>query len=274
MLSGLPIVETRESPASAFHHWPRDLETARRVQARMLRRSVPRIESLECAGCYLPAHGIGGDYCDFLDLGSGRVGIALGDISGKGVSAALMMASLQAILRSRCGVPFGNLASLLLIVNRLFRDCTCASDFATLFLGEYEDATGALRYVNCGHFAPLLLKREGRVERLCSTATVLGAFENWNGLEVEVLLEPGDLLVLFTDGLTEAWNEQAGEFGEERLISLIKRHRDTDLRHLVDFTIAEVSSFSDGMPSDDLTLLIARRHELPGTALPDETRNT
>ncbi len=273
MLSGMSIIETQGSPASVFRSCPEDLETARRVQTRMLRRAVPHMESLECAGCYLPAHGIGGDYCDLLDLGAGRVGIALGDISGKGVSAALMMASLQAILRSGCGTPFGNLASLLSTVNRLFWDCTSASDFATLFLGEYEDASGRLRYVNCGHLAPLLLRQDGSVERLVSTATILGAFESWSGFEPEVSLDPGDLLVLFTDGLTEAWNEREGEFGEARLIGLLEERRDTNLRELVNAVVSEVNHFSGGIPGDDLTLLIARHRGWPGIASPGEAQN-
>ena len=273
MLSSMSIVESPRASASVPWRCPEDLETARRVQARMLRRAVPRIESLECAGAYLPAHGIGGDYCDFLELGPGRVGIALGDISGKGVSAALMMASLQAILRSRCGTPFGNLVSLLLSVNRLFWDCTSASDFASLFLGEYEDATGRMRFVNCGHLAPLLIRRDGGVERLLPTATLLGAFEAWNGIEVEVSVEPGDVLVLFTDGLTEARNERTDEFGEERLIGLVKENRHANLHQLVDSAISVVNRFRNGATADDLTLLVARRHELPGTAPHGEPRN-
>ncbi len=273
MLSSMSIIETQGSPASVFRSCPEDLETARRVQTRMLRRAVPHIESLECAGCYFPAHGVGGDYCDLLDLGAGRVGIAFGDISGKGVSAALMMASLQAILRSRCGTPFGNLASLLSTANRLFWDCTSASDFATLFLGEYEDATGRLRYVNCGHLAPLLLRRTGSVERLVSTAAVLGAFEGWNGVEVEISLDPGDLLVLFTDGLTEARNERDGEFGEERLIVLLEERHSTNLRELVNTITAAVSHFSGQIPGDDLTLLIVRRRDWSGTASPGDAQN-
>ncbi len=273
MLSGMSIIETQGSPASVFRSCPEDLETARRVQTRMLRRAVPHIESLECAGCYFPAHAIGGDYCDLLDLGAGRVGIAFGDISGKGVSAALMMASLQAILRSRCGMPFGNLASLLSTVNRLFWDCTSASDFATLFLGEYEDASGRLRYVNCGHCPPLLLRRTGSVERLASTATILGAFESWSGSELDVCLDPGDFLALFTDGLTEAWNERDGEFGEERLIGLLEERRSTNLRELVNAITAAVSHFSGGIPGDDLTLLVACRRDWSGIASPGEAQD-
>ena len=244
--------------------WPsaEEMERAREVQMRLLRRTVPALETLEYGGCYLPAHSIGGDYYDFIHLGPGRVGIALGDISGKGVPAAIMMASLQAILRSHSASLSHDIARLLRSVNRLFCDCTAETNFATLFLGEYDDTTRILRYANCGHNPPLVIRRNFAIDRLEPTGTVLGIFRDWNCSLSEVTLAGGDTLLMFTDGVTEAENSLGEEFGEARLLELVNRCRHLTVSELVHEAAAALRQFSGQRLRDDATLLVARCMEL------------
>jgi serine phosphatase RsbU (regulator of sigma subunit) len=173
MQSGNSLIEITEPLHGVICPSVEEMASAREVQTRLLGRRAPHLETLECASCYLPARGIGGDYYDFIHMGLGKVGLVLGDISGKGVPAALMMASLQAILRSHSAVLTDDLARLLRSANRQFCECTGESHFASLFLGEYNDATRRLRYANCGQTSPLVVHRDFSIDRLESTATVL-----------------------------------------------------------------------------------------------------
>lgn len=259
MIQATPVIQTMRSPSPRLQQWMHDLDLAREVQARMLRRKTPLSRTLQIAGCYLPARVLGGDYCDLLELGPGRVGLALGDISGKGVSAALMMASLQGLLRSRCDGGIDGLPVLLHCVNRLFCENTGASSFATLFLGEYEDSTGRLRYVNCGHPPALLVRPEGNAEWLNATALPLGILEEWEATEGEVRMETGDMLVLYTDGLTESSNEADAEFGAGRLLEAAIRFHSRSVRAAADSILAAARSFCGGKLKDDATLFVARR---------------
>ena len=251
------LMEAMKAPDAP---WPSagEMDLAREVQMRLLRRSVPALDTLEYGGCYLPAHSIGGDYYDFIHLGLGRMGIALGDISGKGVPAAIMMASLQAILRSHSASLSHDIARLLRSVNRLFCECTAETNFATLFLGEYDDRTRVLRYANCGHNPPLVIRHNLEVGRLESTGTVLGIFRDWNCSLSEVALAGGDTLLMFTDGVTEAENSLGEEFGEERLLDLVNRCRRLTVSQLVRDAAAALRQFSGQRLIDDATLLVAR----------------
>ena len=171
---------------------------------------------------------VGGDYYDFLDFGSGRLGLVLADISGKGMSAALLMANLQANLRGQYALALEDVPHLLRSVNRLFYKNTETSHYATMFFAVYDDETRRLRYVNCGHNPPMLLRANGEIERLNATATVLGLFEEWDCEAVDCQLEPGDVLVIYTDGVSEAGesdDDDSEEFGEERLMAAIRNHQ-------------------------------------------------
>jgi serine phosphatase RsbU (regulator of sigma subunit) len=186
------------------------------------------------------------------------LGLALGDISGKGVSAALMMAGLQASLRSLYSETVDDLGGLLRSVNRLFCESTAAQHYASLFLADYDDATGRLRYANCGHLPPLLLRADGTVERLTPTATVLGMFEEWDCSVSETRLASGDTLLLFTDGATEARNGQGEEFGEGRLFDALSCRNNLPVSPLVWELQWAIRSFSGNRLHDDLTLVAAR----------------
>jgi serine phosphatase RsbU (regulator of sigma subunit) len=201
---------------------------------------------------------VGGDYYDFLDLGTGRLGIVLADISGKGIAAALLMANLQANLRSRFMVALEDPHQLLQSVNRLFVENTPEDSYATLFYADYDDANHCLRYANCGHNPPLLVRANGDIERLGATATVLGLFTNWSCEVKKVSLGPGDVLVIYTDGITEAPNQAGDEFGESRLLKIVGSHPQAEVKQMLSAILAEVQQFSGASQADDLTLVIAR----------------
>jgi len=157
----------------------RELEIARQVQARLFPQRMPPARTLEYAGSCLQARQVGGDYYDFLDLGQNRLGLVLGDIAGKGIAGALLMANLQANLRSQCAIAADQPQRFLRSVNQLFYQNTADGDYATFFFSEYDDQTRRLRYANCGHLPALLLRRDGTLETLASVATVLGLFDDW-----------------------------------------------------------------------------------------------
>jgi serine phosphatase RsbU (regulator of sigma subunit) len=167
-----------------------------------------------------------------LDLGRGRLGLVIADIAGKGIAAALLMANLQANLRSQCAIASDQPQQFLRSVNQLFYENTADGDYATFFFAEYDDSTQRLRYANCGHLPPLLLRHDNTLERLDSTSTVLGLFEEWNCSIEEQQLLPGDTLALYTDGITESSNNAGEEFGQRRLVETLRRHRGLRLPRL------------------------------------------
>ncbi len=247
--------ERREAERRAAH----ELAIAREVQARLFPQAQPRVRSLEYAGACLPARAVGGDYYDFLSLGRDRLGLVIGDVMGKGMAAALLMANLQANVRSQVAVALDEPSRLLQSVNTLFCDNSPEGAFASLFFADYNDASGLVRYVNCGHLCALHLGGDGRVGRLGPTSTVLGLFREFECSVGECLLQPGDLLALYTDGVTEAFDEAGDEFGEGRLLDALRRHRDRPPEALLASLLDEVRSFSRHEQHDDLTLIVARR---------------
>jgi serine phosphatase RsbU (regulator of sigma subunit) len=204
---------------------------------------------------------VGGDYYDFLSLGQERLGLVIGDVSGKGIAAALLMANLQANLRSQCAIALDEPQRLLRSVNHLFCANTTDSAYATLFFAEYDDQARRLRYANCGHISALLLRADGALERLASTGTVLGLFPEWDCSIVEVLLFSGDTLLLYTDGVTESFNQRGEEFGEQRLVQTLRRHQDSSSQTLLAAIVDDVRRFSPRRQHDDITLIVARCRE-------------
>jgi len=248
------LAERLEAERRAAH----ELTIARQVQARLFPQSRPALGSLDYAGVCFPAHAVGGDYYDFLTLGPDRLGLVIGDVMGKGMAAALLMANLQANLRSQVAFAVDT-GRLLQSVNHLFCENSPEGAFASLFFADYHDATGALRYVNCGHLCALVLRRDGTLDRLAATSTVLGLFRQWECSVGESRLDPDDLLALYTDGVTEAFDDAGEEFGEERLVDALRRHGDRTPEALLTFLVDEVRSFSPHEQHDDLTLIVARR---------------
>ena len=231
---------------------------ARDVQARLFPQTLPHSGTLDYAGVCRQARQVGGDYYDFLNLGQERLGLVLADIAGKGIAAALLMANLQANLRSQCASASNQPERFLESVNQLFYENTVESAYATLFFGQYEDQTRTLRYANCGHLPALLLRNHGPLEHLDSTGTVLGLFNNWHCAFCQCQLFCGDILVLYTDGVTESFDDKDEQFGEQRLIHTLERHHDLSAEGLVRSVLDEVRRFNPREQFDDITLIVAR----------------
>jgi serine phosphatase RsbU (regulator of sigma subunit) len=231
---------------------------AREVQRKLLPQHMPRLETLDYAGSCEPAWTIGGDFYDFLDRGDGRVGLVLADVSGKGVSAALLMANLQASVRSQYVGAFEDLPGLFRSVNRLFYESVMSDFFATLFFAEYFDATRRFRYVSCGHCPAFLIRSGGSVEKLRATATVLGMFEKWDCTVGEATIACGDILVVYSDGVTEAQSKSGELFGEERLLASVRASADRPAADLAKAISVAAHTFGGKAQDDDLTLLVAR----------------
>jgi serine phosphatase RsbU (regulator of sigma subunit) len=235
-----------------------ELEIAMQVQARLFPQRLPSMRTLEYAGACVQTRHVGGDYYDFLDLGQDRLGLVIGDIAGKGMPAALLMANLQANLRSQCAIAVDQPERFLQTVNRLFYESTADNAYATFFYSEFDDRAGRLRYANCGHLPALLLRHTGAVERLEATATVLGLFSAWECGTAELRLAAGDLLAIYTDGITEAFDAKDDEFGEGRLVETLHAHRDLPPKDLVAAIYDGVRRFSPHEQRDDMTLIVAR----------------
>jgi serine phosphatase RsbU (regulator of sigma subunit)/catechol 2,3-dioxygenase-like lactoylglutathione lyase family enzyme len=235
-----------------------ELEIAKRVQAQLFPQKLPGIGTLEYAGVCIQARQVGGDYYDFLNLGAGRLGLVIGDVAGKGIAAALLMANLQANLRSQCAAAADPPLGLLETVNRLFCENTADGAFATLFFAEYDDGLGRIRYANCGHLPALLLRADGVLDRLDATATVLGLFEEWDCAIGECRMAAGDTLALYTDGITESFNAAEEEFGQERLVAALRRHRALPAEKLLAAVVEDVHDFMPLEQRDDITLIVAK----------------
>jgi phosphoserine phosphatase RsbU/P len=267
-LEGIRLGEKIAERIEAERRAAQEMEFAREVQARLFPQKLPPLASLEYAGGCLQARQVGGDYYDFLELRPGRVALVLADIAGKGVSGALLMANLQANLRSQYALALDDLPRLLASVNHLFYENTAENSYATLFFADYDDSSRRLRYANCGHLPPLLLRagegspREGCSEpawqRLEPTCTVVGLFDDWHPAVTEVQLAPGDTLVLYTDGVTEAENAEGEQFGECRLMETICERRHLPVRSLLEAIIAKMQEFGGREQADDITLVVAR----------------
>ena len=235
-----------------------ELEIANEVQCRLFPQIRPPIHALDYFGHCFPARAVGGDYYDFLDLGPGRFGLVIADVSGKGIAAALLMANLQANLRSQCSISLDQPQRLLQAVNQLFSQNTPDGAFATLFFADYQVTSGRLRFVNCGHPPALILRHDDSIDHLDATATVLGIFKKWDCEIGERTFCPGDTLALYTDGITESFNENRDEFGEDRLIESLRRHRRLPSQSLLENVVDDVRRFAPHEQHDDITLIIAK----------------
>ena len=234
-----------------------ELEIAKQVQSRLFPQIHPEAKTLEYAGICIPARQVGGDYFDFLVLGQQKLGLVIGDVSGKGIAAALLMANLQANLRSQCAMALDHPERLLSSVNQMFYENTVESAYASLFFAEYDDQSRRLCYANCGHLSGLLLRSDNKMERLDSTSTLLGLFREWDCSTQQCQLSPGDTLALYTDGVTEAANERGEEFGEQRLVRALQQPHES-CASLLSAVLDQVKAFTSGEQSDDITLIVAK----------------
>jgi sigma-B regulation protein RsbU (phosphoserine phosphatase) len=242
----------------------REIEIAREVQERLFPQCFPEINGLDFCGACRPALGVGGDYYDFLMLPSKHLGIAIGDVSGKGISAALLMASLQASLRGQAIQGTNDLASLIGNVNKLVHEASAENRYATFFYAQYEPETRSLTYVNAGHNPPMIFRRKNGDEieiiRLETGGPVVGLLPMFPYSQETVTLQSGDLFVGFTDGISEAMNNEEEEWGEERMIEAIKARYETCCSsELLSYLIERADEFAAGAKQhDDMTLIVVR----------------
>ena len=236
-----------------------ELAQAADIQRRLLPAGAPVIMGYEIFGEADACRAVGGDYYDFVRLGETRHGIVIGDVSGKGMAAALLMASMQAVFRTLADVeaPLGLLVASL---NRHLIRSANPNKFASFFLGSLEPASGEIDYVNAGHNPPVLVRAGGEIERLPAGGVVLGVFEEAPFEERTVCLAPGDLVVLYSDGVTEQSDAKDEEFGEERLIQAVLSSRGQSARSIHAAVLDALKDFSGEVAQyDDATLVIVKR---------------
>ncbi len=241
------------------------------MQKRLLPQSAPQTANLQLAGICIPARGVGGDYYDFLDLGGRHLGIALADVAGKGIAAALIMSVVQASLRSLAGVAGTSLAELATRMNRLLHRSTGSNSYATFFYAEVDEAARALRYVNAGHNPPYLLRggetfspvpfvaSAAPIEELATGGTIIGMFAQTSYEEGRLQLEPGDTLIAFTDGVPEALNPSDEEYGEDRLKDMLRSVAHLPVNDMAARILQDLKTWiSDAAQYDDLTFILMK----------------
>jgi len=263
LLSNLAAVKIENSrlidKAIEQEKMEKELALAARIQKDFLPRENPTCEKFEIAGTNIPCYQVGGDYYDFISLGQNKLAMTVADVSGKGISAALLMASLRAALYSELH-PQTDLCNLAVKLNNFVHRSSAVNMFITFFLAEIDLETGHFRYVNAGHNPPVFLKKNGQVERLASCGFCLGMFPSVSYEIRESCFNPGDCAVFFTDGITEIRNRANQEFGEERLISFLKKNIKQPAVKIMEKLCAELASFSAGVPPfDDMTLIVVKR---------------
>lgn len=237
----------------------RDLSQAAEIQKRMLPDQAPDVAGADLAGFNAACRTVGGDYYDFFPYPDGRVGLALGDVSGKGMPASLMMMGLQARVQVLAEEPT-DLGAFMMRLNK----ATCAkcpsNRFITFFFCVLDTASGELRFANAGHNPPIIIRQSGEAKMLEGGGPVLGILSIAPYKEETERLEPGDMLVLYSDGVTEATNLDYEEFDEERFIEVLRRHRDQPAAAIVDAVTKALAEFTGTAPqADDITLLVAKR---------------
>ncbi|HYT32089.1 MAG TPA: GAF domain-containing SpoIIE family protein phosphatase [Thermoanaerobaculia bacterium] len=237
----------------------RELELAAAIQREILPRSLPEIAGVELAAANLPTRQVGGDYYDFFPLSNGRLGFLVADVSGKGVPAALLVSTVHAAVHLSIDEA-KTIVELVERIDRHLRRYAATRKFLTLFFGVIEPDSGLLRYVSAGHNPALLVSASGQLERLDSTGVPVGTLPNASWREETRTMQPGHLLAVYTDGLTEAVDGSDEEFGLERLERAIEKGRDLPAKQLCDEVLLKVADFARGMPQyDDQTLLLLRR---------------
>lgn len=250
-----------------------ELEIAREVQSQLFPKNVPGLRTLQLTGVCHPARMVSGDYYDFMRLQDSTIAFAIGDVAGKGISAALLMAAIQSTMRTQltAGIavaaaapdgpvrPLQSTASLVAQLNKQLYQTTSPEKYATFFFGMYEDETNTLSYTNAGHLPPILVRRnEPRLLEV--TGTVVGAFPFAQYGEEKIQLAPGDLLVAYTDGIVEPENEYGEMFGDERLTDLLVKHAGHGTDEIIARVMEAVREWTGaGELQDDMTMVVVRR---------------
>lgn len=268
-LENAELFENLTTEVSHRERISREIEIAREVQEHLFPQVIPSLPGIDLAGYCRPAQVVGGDYYDFFILpatnGDERLALALGDISGKGIAAALLMASLRASLRSAAQLQPGDLNTLMRHINRLVYESSTSNRYATFFYAEYDPHTHLLSYVNAGHNPPFILRGPETIQ-LEATGTVIGLLPDVCYTRANIILRPGDILLAFTDGISEAMNAKEEEWGEPRMIAaaqtlLARPDCTTTAQQLLNCIFDEADRFTAGAPQhDDMTLLVCILH--------------
>jgi sigma-B regulation protein RsbU (phosphoserine phosphatase) len=232
-----------------------ELQQAREIQQNLLPKKVPQIPGFEISGAWEPAKVVGGDYYDVIRLSDTKLALCIADVSGKGISAALLMANVQAAVRA-FATGLATPSEVCSRLNSVLCTNTATDKFVTLFYGVLDAKTGILRFTNAGHLQPVIVNEEGSVARLVNEGALLGIFPDWQYEVSTVQLASGDLMVLFTDGITEAETESGEEFGEERLIASMAKLRHGGPQEVQAQLLAQVRAFSNRGLADDATLIV------------------
>jgi serine phosphatase RsbU (regulator of sigma subunit) len=243
----------------AQERFERELQLAREIQQRFQPTAPPAVTGFELQGISFPSYQIGGDYYDFILCPDGRLVVALGDVSGKGTSAALLMSSLHAAVHAQVAScrPINETVGA---VNHYLADNTPSNRFVTLFYAELDPLTGSLAFINAGHNPPLIAHAAGTLEQLGSGGPPLGIMPEFDYSEGRTQLQPGDVLVSYSDGVTEQTNPKGEEFGPARLQDVVSQNIDRSAAAIRDKIEASLSAFAQGTPAvDDITLLIVKR---------------
>ena len=256
------LTEAIKAEVAAREKQKRELEIAHEVQERLFPQEYPPVAGLDYAGACRPALGVGGDYYDFILLSKTELGIAIGDVSGKGIPAALLMATLRAYVRGQIIHHQTDLTTVMGNLNKLVYESSAANRYATFFYAEFDAGSRVLNYVNAGHNPPMVFRQTsgGReVLRLDRGGPVIGLMEDCRYRQGCVALEAGDVLVAYTDGVSEAMNARDEEWGEERLMNAVAAHRMAPARALIDCLMTSADAFVAGAPQhDDMTLIVVR----------------
>ncbi|HEY6766217.1 MAG TPA: GAF domain-containing SpoIIE family protein phosphatase, partial [Candidatus Sulfotelmatobacter sp.] len=254
------LVRTLADESAQRERMNREVEIAREVQQRLFPQSIPEIEGVSLAGRCRPASEVGGDYYDLIELEGGNLGFAIGDVSGKGISAALIMASLRASLRGLILDDPGNLAKMMQKVNRLVYEASTSSRYATFFFAIFDPETRDLRYVNAGHNPPVLVKKDsGELQRLEACGPVVGLLPFVAYEEQSLILQPGDLLIAYTDGISEAMTADDEEWGEDRMLEAAPQRPAASASEVIETIFRVADEFTAGAKQhDDMTLLVMK----------------
>lgn len=237
----------------------KQLETARDVQTRLLPNNAPYLPGYDIAGICIPADKIGGDYFDYIPLSRNRLGLAVADVSGHGIPSALVMTAFRALLRTKAR---GRLkpASIANSINQLLSEFTGDNHFVTIMYAVLEVSSGSLTCVNCGHPPQLILRADGRVDKLGGRNTALGIFKNLKFTDNRTQIAVGDILVLYTDGVTELMNQHGDVFGIRHLVDVIRKNQQLPSAELIEKVLGATRGFANGAGFlDDLTLVVVRR---------------
>ncbi|MGA2361474.1 MAG: PP2C family protein-serine/threonine phosphatase [Candidatus Aminicenantales bacterium] len=249
----------KEKSESLLRRIEKDLTQAAEIQKRLLPGDNPRFEGFDIAGANIPCYEVGGDYYDFVPIDADRLGIVIADVSGKGISASLLMASLRAALLAEVRADF-DVAGMTGRLNDFVHRSTDSASFITFFFGALDRRTGELRYVNAGHNPPFIVRRSGGISDLGTSGLALGMFPGTRYESRTEWLEAGDTAVLFTDGIVEARNGEGKEFTEERFREAVARSRDLPAGELRRRVLEDARSFAaTGQPCDDITLVVVKK---------------